>query len=92
MFDTAKKFLENLGLKISINVNHPEKSKTKCLAFKTKNDPASFVRLNNFNILWCDSYIHLGHVLFRDGSLKLYVDLKKKLLVHFLIKAGTKIS
>ena len=81
MFDIAKKFLENLGLKISINVNHPEKSKTKCLAFGTKRDPASFIKMNDFNIPWCDSYKHLGHVFYRDGSLKRDVDLKKRIFI-----------
>ena len=70
--------LENLGLKISINVNHDEKSKTKCLAFRTKNDPAFFIGLNDLNIPWCDSYKHLGHVFYKDRSLKWDMDLKKK--------------
>ena len=81
MFDIAKKFLENLGLKISVNINSPEKSKTKCLAFGTKNDPLTFIKLNDFNIPWCDKYKHLGHMFYRDGSLNLDVDLKKRIFI-----------
>ena len=46
LFNKTKTFLENLGLKISINVENPEKSKTKCMVFGTKKNPTSFVHLN----------------------------------------------
>ena len=78
MFDITKSFLDNLGLKISVNRIEPQKSKTKCLAFGIKHDPLVSIRLNDFNIPWCDNYKHLGHTLYRDGSLKLDVDLKKR--------------
>ena len=77
MFDITKSFLENLGLKISVNRVEPHKSKTKCLAFGLKHDPQIFIRLNDFRIPWCDNYKHLGHILYRDGSLKLDVNFKK---------------
>ena len=73
MFNIAKSFLDNLGLKISVNRINPLKSKTKCLAFGLKHDPSVCLKLNDFNIPWCDSYKHLGHTLYRDGSLKLDV-------------------
>ena len=78
MFDIAKTFLDELGLKISVNQIEPKKSKTKCLAFGLKHDPLFSITLNDFEIPWCDNYKHLGHVLYRDGSLKLDVDLKKR--------------
>ena len=78
MFDIANSFLDNLGLKISVNQLDPHKSKTKCLAFGLKRDPLVNLIYNNFQIPWCDSYKHLGHTLYRDGSLKLDVDIKKR--------------
>ena len=81
MFNIAKKFLNDLGLKISVNRNIPEKSKTKCLAFGIKNDPPFSIKLDDFNIPWCNKYKHLGHVLYKDGSLKYDVDLKKRIFI-----------
>ena len=81
MFDISKKFLENLGLKISVNFAKPEKSKTKCVAFGTKQDPVISIKLNNFDIPWADQYKHLGHILYRDGSLNHDVDFKKRLFI-----------
>ena len=78
MFDIAKSFLDKLGLKISVDRIKPLKSKTKCLAFGSKYDPAVFIKLDNFEIPWCDSYKHLGHTLHKNGSLKLDVDIKKR--------------
>ena len=60
-------FLDNLGLKISVNQSDPRKSKTKCLAFGLKRDPLVNLKYNNFKIPWCDSYKHLGHTLYRDA-------------------------
>ena len=57
MFDIANSFLDNLGLKISINQSDPRKSKTKCLAFGLKRDPLVNLNYNNFQIPWCDSNI-----------------------------------
>ena len=81
MFNIAKKFLNDLGLKISVNRNIKEKSKTKCLAFWIKNDPPFSIKLDDFNIPWCNKYKHLGHVLYKDGSLKYDVDLKKRIFI-----------
>ena len=78
MVNITKDFLDTLGLKISVNRSEPHKSKTKCVAFGLKHDPLVFMKLNDFNIQWSDSYKHLGHLLYRDGSLKLDVDLKKR--------------
>ena len=78
MLNITKSFLDNLGLKISVNRIQPQKSKTKCLAFGLKRDPQMSIKLDDFNIPWCDTYKHLGHTLYRDGSLKLDVDLKKR--------------
>ena len=81
MFNIAKKFLNDLGLKISVNRNIPEKSKTKCLAFGIKKDPPFSIKMENFDIPWCNKYKHLGHVLYKDGSLKYDVDLKKRIFI-----------
>ena len=78
MFDITKTFLGKLGLKISVNRINPNKSKTKCLAFGLKQDPQYSILFNDFCIPWCDNYKHLGHVLYRDGTLKLDVELKKR--------------
>jgi hypothetical protein len=78
MFDIVKSFLNNLGLKISVNRIDPQKSKTKCLAFGLKHDPIVSIVFDNFRIPWCDNYKHLGHMLYRDGSLKLDVELRKR--------------
>ena len=48
------------------------------MAFGLKHDPSVYIKLNDFDIPWCDSYKHLGHILYRSGSLKLDVDLKKR--------------
>ena len=76
MLNLAKSFLEKLGLKISVNHAVPKKSKTKCVAFGIKRDPHP-ISLNGINLPWSDSYTHLGHVLCKNGLLKLYVDLKR---------------
>ena len=77
MLDITKLFLDKLGLKISVNHVKPEKSKTKCMAFGVKHNPNP-IMLNGDALIWSDSYKHLGHLLYRDGSLKLYVDLKSR--------------
>ena len=81
MFDISKIFLENLGFKISVNFAKPEKFKTKCVAFGIKQESAISVKLNNFDIPWADQDKHLGHILYRDGSLKHDVDFKKRLFI-----------
>ena len=67
MINIAKEYFDNLDLIISINVQCPEKSKTKCVAFGMRYDPTSLFIGNN-PIPWTDKYIHLGHVFTRDGS------------------------
>ena len=51
------------------------------MAFGLKHDPSVCLKLNDFDIPWCDSYKHLGHTLYRDGSLKLDVDIKKRAFI-----------
>ena len=77
MLDVTKTYLEELGLKISVNYIKPEKSKTKCVVFGLKYKPV-LINLSGISLPWSDSYKHLGHVLYRDGSLKLDVDLKRR--------------
>ena len=77
MLNLAKSFLEKLGLKISVNHVIPKKSKTKCVSFGIKQDLLP-ISLDGINLPWSDTYEHLGHVLCKDGSLKLDVDLKRR--------------
>ena len=77
MLNLAKSFLEKLGLKISVNHVNPKKSKTKCVSFGIKQDPLP-ISLDGINLPWSDNYVHLGHVLCKNGSLKLDVDLKRR--------------
>ena len=81
MFDITKSFLDSLGLKISVNRLEPHKSKTKCMAFGLKHDPHVSIRFNDFLIPWCDTYKHLGHILYRNGTLKFDVDLRKRTFI-----------
>ena len=66
---------------ISFDHINPEKSKTKCLAFGIKKDPPFSIKMENFDIPWCNKYKHLGHVFYKDGSLKYDVDLKKRIFI-----------
>ena len=77
MLNLAKSFLEKLGLKISVNHVSPAKSKTKCVGFGLKHDPLP-IKLDGINLPWSDKYIHLGHVLSKNGSLLDDVDLKRR--------------
>ena len=77
MLDITNSFLTKLGLKISVDHLNPKKSKTKCVAFGLKNKPSSII-LNGTSLPWCDSYKHLGHTLYKDGTLKLDVDFKRQ--------------
>ena len=77
MIDITNEYMNNLGLCISVNFDKPHKSKTKCIAFGLKNDPLP-VNLNGTPLPWCDSYVHLGHTLYKDGTLKLDCDLKRR--------------
>ena len=50
MLKITEPFIENPGLKISINHIKPKKSKTKCLVFGLKNETATFVKYSGFNL------------------------------------------
>ena len=67
MINLTKSFFDSLDLIISLDTITPKKSKTKCIAFGLKVDPLPLY-LGDKKIPWTDSYTHLGHVLFRDGS------------------------
>ena len=77
MIDLTNDYLLSLGLSISVNFVNPQKSKTKCIAFGLKHDPLP-VNLNGINLPWCDTYEHLGHLLYKDGTLKRDCDLKRR--------------
>lgn len=77
MIDLTNEYLISLGLSISVNFANPLKSKTRCIAFGLKHDPLP-VKLNGIPLPWCDTYEHLGHVLYKDGTLKLDCDLKRR--------------
>ena len=81
MFDISKSFLEDLGLKISINRLEPDRSKTKCVAFGSKRNPFINIKFNDFDIPWANSYKHLGHILYKDGSLSHDVEFKRKAFI-----------
>ena len=61
--------------------------------FGLKHNPAPIV-LNGTSLPWSDSYKHLGHLLYKDGSLKFDVDLKEKVFYWQVsrIKARTEMS
>ena len=67
MIDQAKAYFDNLDLVISMNVQCPKKSKTKCIAFGMNYDPVPLF-IDNNPIAWTDKYTHLGHIFTRDGS------------------------
>ena len=77
MIDLTNEYLISLGLSISINFVNPQKSKTKCIAFGMKHNPLP-VNLNGINLPWCDTYEHLGHLLYKDGTLQRDCDLKRR--------------
>ena len=77
MLNLAKSFFDKLGLKISVDHVNPKKSKTKCVSFGLKQDPLP-ISLDGIDLPWSDKYVHLGHVLSKDGSLKFDVDLKRR--------------
>ena len=66
MINLTKSFFDDLDLIISINIENPEKSKTKCIAFGMNSNPSPLFIANN-PIAWTDKYTHLGHVFTRDG-------------------------
>ena len=77
MIDLAKSYFDNLDLIISMNLQNPAKSKTKCMAFGMKYDPFPLY-LDDNPIAWTDKYTHLGHVFTRDGSSMEDCSLKKR--------------
>ena len=80
MVNITQQFLDNLGLKISVDFINTNKSKTKCVAFGLKEDPPPIV-LSNIPLPWCDRYIHLGHTLYKNGSLVIDCDTKRKAFI-----------
>ena len=58
MLNITKSFLDNLGLKISVDHIKPEKSKTKCVAFGIKHNPLP-IFLNGTALPWNDKYVQL---------------------------------
>ena len=67
MLNITKSHLDYLGLSISVNFINPKKSKTKTVAFGRTDDPAT-IKLDGVPLPWCDSFVHLGHLLHRSGS------------------------
>ena len=67
MLNLAKSYFDDLDLIISMNVENPVKSKTKCMAFGRKTDPLP-LHIDDTLIPWTDNYTHLGHIMSRDGS------------------------
>ena len=80
MLNITSDFLTSLGLKISVNHENPLKSKTKCVVFGMKSNPINIV-LNGVNLPWSDSYIHLGHQIYKDGTFKMDSESKRKSFV-----------
>lgn len=80
MINLSKSFFDNLNLTISINILEPEKSKTKCIAFGLKSDPSPLL-LGFDNIPWSNRYKHLGHILYRDGTLVEDCSLKRRIFI-----------
>ena len=80
MLDITSDFLSSLGLKISVNHDNPSKSKTKCVAFGTKASPAKIL-LNGVSLPWSDSFNHLGHLIYKDGTFNLDFENKRKSFV-----------
>ena len=77
MVNITHDFLSDMGLCISVNHIEPKKSKTKCVAFGTKYDPIPIV-LTGSPLPWCDRYKHLGHMIFKNGTLDIDCDMKKR--------------
>ena len=61
MLNICSRFFSDHGIKISTNPNL-SKSKTKCMAFHTKERPVN-ISLNGRDLPWVSSYKHLGHLL-----------------------------
>ena len=67
-------------MKISVDHVNPSKSKTKCVAFGTKASPAKIL-LNGVSLPWSDSFNHLGHLIYKDGTFNLDFESKRKSFV-----------
>ena len=80
MLDISCEYLSNLGLSVSVNYNLPEKSKTKCVAFGIKAEFPNII-LNGVPLPWSDSYNHLGHLFYKDGTLKHDFEAKRQSFV-----------
>ena len=77
MLDITSNYLKSIGLCVSVDHVKPHKSKTKCVSFGLKHDPVP-IKLDGISLPWCDRYIHLGHLLYKDGTLDLDCDMKCK--------------
>ena len=66
MIHIVEDFCNNNGLTISVHTN-PEKSKTKCAHFNSKQTPRS-MQVYNMEIPWVEEAGHLGHVVNNDES------------------------
>ena len=77
MLDLTSNYLKSIGLCVSVDHVKPHKSKTKCVSFGLKHDPIP-IKLDGISLPWCDRYIHLGHLLYKDGTLDLDCDMKCK--------------
>ena len=77
MLNITCDFLSAIGLNISVNYVNPSKSKTKCIAFGTKIVSTKIV-LNGVKLPWSDSFNHLGHLIYKDGTFCLDSESKRK--------------
>ena len=66
MLDICVRYFLQHGIKISVNAI-AEQSKTKCLAFNVKSEPASLM-LYNYVLPWVQSATHLGHIIHTKGT------------------------
>ena len=80
MIDIAKNFFDDNDLIISMNLENPDKSKTKCIAFGMKSDPLPLY-IDENPIPWTNKYTHLGHVLCKDGTSTEDILFKKRLFI-----------
>ena len=75
----CQSFVEERNLKFGTNIN-PEKSKTKCIAFKKKMKPdfkPANIMLNGDRLPWVKQVKHLGHTLQTDNSMRVDVAQKR---------------
>ena len=68
MLNICEKYFTSHGIKISVYAI-PSKSKTKCIAFNTKNIPNP-INVHDIHVPWVKSAIHLGHLVSTDKNTK----------------------